>query len=75
MFTVKSKQPYWQQFSSYQAFQTVADLNAAVKQFVAFYDLTDAIKLATKRANRQESWGLSIHCRSCDQRTLRLFAE
>lgn len=44
MFTVKSKQPYWQQFSSYQTFQTVADLNAAVKQFVAFYDLTDAIK-------------------------------
>ena len=44
MFTVKSKQPYWQQFSSYQTFQTVADLNAAVKQFMAFYDLTDAIK-------------------------------
>lgn len=44
MFKVKSKQPYWQQFSSYQTFQTVADLNAAVKQFVAFYDLTDAIK-------------------------------
>ena len=44
MFTVKSKQPYWQQFSSYQTFQTVADLNAAVKQFISFYDLTDAIK-------------------------------
>lgn len=44
MFKVKSKQPYWQQFSSYQTFQTVADLNAAVKQFVAFYDLTNAIK-------------------------------
>lgn len=44
MFTVKSKQPYWQQFSSYQTFQTAAELNAAVKQFIAFYDLTDAIK-------------------------------
>lgn len=44
MFKVKSKQPYWQQFSSYQSFQTVEELNAAVKQFISFYDLTDAIK-------------------------------
>lgn len=44
MFKRKSKVDYWQQFSSYQTFQTVEDLNAAVKQFIAFYDLTDAIK-------------------------------
>lgn len=44
MFTRKSKVDYWQQFSSYQTFQTVEELNVAVKQFIAFYDLTDAIK-------------------------------
>lgn len=44
MFKAKSKQPYWQQFSSYQTFQTEKELNEAVKRFVAFYDLTDAIK-------------------------------
>ena len=44
MFKRKTNEEYWQQFSSYQTFQTVADLNAAVKQFIAFYDLTDAIK-------------------------------
>lgn len=44
MFKRKTKVDYWQQFSSYQTFQTVEDLNAAVKQFIAFYDLTDAIK-------------------------------
>ena len=44
MFKKKSSDPYWKQFSSYQTFQTVADLNAAVKQFEASYDLTDAIK-------------------------------
>lgn len=44
MFTFKSKTPYWHQFSSYQTFQTVDELNMAVKQFVTTYDLTDAIK-------------------------------
>lgn len=44
MFKRKTNEEYWQQFSSYQTFQTVEELNAAVKQFVAFYDLTDAIK-------------------------------
>lgn len=44
MFKRKSKVDYWQQFSSYQTFQTVEELNAAVKQFISFYDLTDAIK-------------------------------
>lgn len=44
MFTRKTKVDYWQQFSSYQTFQTVEELNVAVKQFIAFYDLTDAIK-------------------------------
>lgn len=44
MFKFKSAQPYWAEFSSYQSFQTVDELNLAVKQFVATYDLTDAIK-------------------------------
>lgn len=44
MFKRKSKVDYWQQFSSYQTFQTVEELNVAVKRFIAFYDLTDAIK-------------------------------
>lgn len=44
MFARKTKVDYWQQFSSYQTFQTVEELNVAVKQFIAFYDLTDAIK-------------------------------
>lgn len=44
MFKIKSKTPYWQQFSSYQSFQSVDELNMAVKQFVSTYDLTDAIK-------------------------------
>lgn len=44
MFTFKSKTPYWHQFSSYQTFQTIDELNMAVKQFVTTYDLTDAIK-------------------------------
>ena len=44
MFKFKSSQPYWTEFSSYQSFQTVDELNAAVKHFVSLYDLTDAIK-------------------------------
>ena len=44
MFKFKSKEPYWQQFSSYQTFQTVDELNKAVKEFLSVYDLTDAIK-------------------------------
>jgi len=44
MFKKKSSDPYWKQFSSYQTFQTAADLNVAVKQFESSYDLTDAIK-------------------------------
>ena len=44
MFKFKSAEPYWSKFSSYQSFQTVDELNAAVKKFVAVYDLTDAIK-------------------------------
>lgn len=44
MFKRKTKEEYWQRFSSYQTFQTVKELNEAVKRFVAFYDLTDAIK-------------------------------
>lgn len=44
MFKFKSAQPYWAEFSSYQTFQTVDELNMAVKQFVATYDITPAIK-------------------------------
>lgn len=44
MFKFKSSEPYWTAFSSYQTFQTVDELNATVKKFVAVYDLTDAIK-------------------------------
>lgn len=44
MFKFKPQNPYWTEFSSYQTFQTVEELNEAVKRFVAFYDLTDAIK-------------------------------
>lgn len=44
MFKFKSSQPYWTEFSSYQSFQTVDELNAAVKHFVSLYDLTDAIE-------------------------------
>lgn len=44
MFKFKSSQPYWTEFSSYQTFQTVDELNNAVKRFVSLYDLTDAIK-------------------------------
>lgn len=44
MLKFKSKQPYWADFSSYQTFQTVDELNKAVKEFISVYDLTDAIK-------------------------------
>lgn len=44
MFKAKTQKDYWLQFTPYQSFQTVADLNEAVKRFVAVYDLTDAIK-------------------------------
>lgn len=44
MFKFKSSNPYWEQFSSYQSFNSVEELNAAVKQFISVYDLTDAIK-------------------------------
>lgn len=40
----KLKEDYWKQFTPYQTFQTVKELNEAVKRFVAYYDLTDAIK-------------------------------
>lgn len=44
MFKFKSQNPYWTGFSSYQTFQTVDELNKAVKEFLSVYDLTDAIK-------------------------------
>lgn len=44
MFKFKSKEAYWQKFSSYQTFSSVGDMNQAVKRFISVYDLTDAIK-------------------------------
>lgn len=44
MFKKKSAEQYWKQFTSYQTFETVSDLNMAIKQFESTYDLTDAIK-------------------------------
>lgn len=44
MFKFKSQNPYWTEFSSYQTFRTVDELNKAVKDFISVYDLTDAIK-------------------------------
>lgn len=44
MFKIKTENPYWTKFSSYQTFQTIEELNASVKHFESLYDLTDAIK-------------------------------
>lgn len=44
MFKFKSTSPYWTEFSAYQTFQSVEELNMAVKQFISLYDLTDAIE-------------------------------
>ena len=44
MFKFKSQNPYWTEFSSYQTFQTVDELNNAVKEFISVYEITPAIK-------------------------------
>ena len=44
MFKFKSQNPYWTEFSTYQTFSSVDELNKAVKEFMSVYDLTDAIK-------------------------------
>lgn len=44
MFKFKSQNPYWTEFSTYQTFSSVDELNKAVKEFISVYDLTDAIK-------------------------------
>lgn len=44
MFKFKSKTAYWQAYSSYQTFSSVAAMDEAVKQFMSVYELTDAIK-------------------------------
>lgn len=41
---LKTKTPYWQEFSMYQTFESVKEMNAAVKQFVKLYVITPAIK-------------------------------
>lgn len=60
MFKFKSKEAYWTKFSSYQSFQSVEELNAAVKQFQSVYDLTDAIKavLNTIKLHSKQIFGV-----------------
>lgn len=60
MFNFKSMTPYWHQFSSYQTFQSVEELNASVKQFISLYDLTDAIKavLNTIKLHSKQFFGV-----------------
>ena len=40
----KTKEEYWQQFSSYQSFQTTEEMIAQVKLFESTYELTPAVK-------------------------------
>ena len=60
MFKFKSKTPYWKRFSSYQSFQTVDDLNNAVKQFISVYEITPAIKavLNTLKLHSKQIFGV-----------------
>lgn len=44
MFKFKSKTAYWQSYSSYQTFSSIAEMNETVKLFLSVYDLTDAIE-------------------------------
>lgn len=57
---LKSKEEYWQQFSSYQSFETADELNETVKRFIALYDLTDAIKavLNTLKLHSKQFFGV-----------------
>lgn len=41
---LKSKEEYWRQFSSYQSFSTVEEMNEQVKRFISTYDLTPSMK-------------------------------
>lgn len=43
-FKKKTKEEYWQQFSSYQSFQTTEEMIAQVKLFESAYELTPAVK-------------------------------
>lgn len=40
---LRSKTPYWEKFSVYQSFDSVKDMNAAVKRFFQIYTATPAI--------------------------------
>lgn len=40
----RSKEEYWQQFSSYQTFSTVEEMNEQIKRFISSYDLTSSMK-------------------------------
>lgn len=40
----KSKEEYWQKFSSYQSFTTIEEMNEQIKRFVSTYDLTPSMK-------------------------------
>ena len=43
-FKKRSKEEYWQQFSSYQTFQTTEEMIAQIKLFESTYELTPAVK-------------------------------
>lgn len=44
MLKKKTKEEYWQQFSSYQTFQTTEEMIAQIKLFESTYELTPAVK-------------------------------
>lgn len=41
---LKSKEEYWRQFSSYQTFSTVEEMNEQIKRFISSHDLTPSVK-------------------------------
>lgn len=51
---------YWKQFTSYQTFTSIKDLNTAVRKFESIYDLTDAIKavLNTIKLHSKQIFGV-----------------
>ena len=54
------KKDYWKQFTSYQTFSSIKDLNAAVRKFESIYDLTDAIRavLNTIKLHSKQIFGV-----------------
>lgn len=54
------KKDYWKQFTSYQSFTSIKDLNAAVRKFESIYDLTNAVKavLNTIKLHSKQIFGV-----------------